>query len=199
MLNALRQKVRGESRRERREAEASGPASLPTPEELSERLDSERALVDELAALEEPLRSTVLLRYYEGLDSTEIARRQGIAPGTVRWRLKKGLAELRERLDRRHGGDGRRWALLLIPLARPAPRPGTPAGSRRERRDPGGRGVHGRTRRLDGRPHRSPGHEHDVEDRNRPRGDPGGRARPVRGGRPARHVAAVGGGAARRP
>jgi hypothetical protein len=41
----------------------------------------------------------VLLRYYEGLTSQQIAARQGVSDGTVRWRLKQALAQLRLRLD----------------------------------------------------------------------------------------------------
>jgi len=36
-----------------------------------------------------------------GPSSAEIARQQGLAPDVVRRRLQRGLAELRERLDRK--------------------------------------------------------------------------------------------------
>lgn len=55
----------------------------------------------------------------------EVARRLGIPGGTARWRLKRGLDELRERLDADSGGERERWLPLLLPLLRrgPATRP----------------------------------------------------------------------------
>ncbi len=91
----------------------------PSPEELSARLDSERLLTEELAAISEPFRSTLILHFYEGLQPTDIANRHGLPAGTVRWRLKRGLELMRERLDARHDGDRRTWGLALLPLTRP--------------------------------------------------------------------------------
>jgi len=65
----------------------------------------------------------MLLRYYEGLSAAEVARRLGVPAGTVRWRVKRALAQLRDELDRAHGGDRQRWHALLLPI----PRPQTPA------------------------------------------------------------------------
>jgi RNA polymerase sigma factor (sigma-70 family) len=127
LRNFARQGRRATGRRAERENLAPAPTALPGPEEWIERLDSQRALTEELALLDEPLRSTVLLRYFEDLEPSEIARRQGLPAGTVRWRLKRGLDELRVRLDRRFG-DRRRWALLFVPLARISTPPiGAPA------------------------------------------------------------------------
>ena len=70
-----------------------------------------------VAALDEPYRSTVLLCYGEELSPSEVARRQGIPAGTVRWRLKQGLDRLRSGMDRAHGSR-RAWAGLgpvLVP------------------------------------------------------------------------------------
>jgi RNA polymerase sigma factor (sigma-70 family) len=118
LTNLARHRARGAGRRAARERAAARDESLPGPDELAERLDSQRALTEELGALAEPFRTTVLLCYFEDLEPSEIARRQNLPAGTVRWRLKRGLDLLRERLDRRFGGR-RQWALLLVPLARP--------------------------------------------------------------------------------
>jgi hypothetical protein len=84
---------------------------------LVERLELEERLVRELRALSEPLRGTLVLRYHEGLTAAEIARREGVPEGTVRWRVKRGLDELRERMERACGGrDG--LVLALVPLGR---------------------------------------------------------------------------------
>jgi RNA polymerase sigma-70 factor (ECF subfamily) len=88
----------------------------PSSAELLARLETEARLAREVAALDEPFRRTVLLRYHEGLSAAEIARRDGVPAGTVRWRLKRGLDALRARLDRDYG-DRRSWAVVLASLA----------------------------------------------------------------------------------
>ena len=126
--NLARQRRRGDARRERREeAVAARGAELPTPDELAARLELQRGLADLVAELAEPFRATLLLRYYEGLSGADIARREGVPAGTVRWRLSRALELLRERLDDRHEGDRRAWALALVPLAR---HPLPPTGAR---------------------------------------------------------------------
>lgn len=120
--NLARERVRGESRRRRREdVHAEQRESLPSPVELASRLELQRALADAVTALDEPYRSTVLLRFYEGLPAAEIARRSDVPAGTVRWRLKRGLDQLRDVLDQTHDGDRRAWVLALLPLAATAP------------------------------------------------------------------------------
>ena len=66
--------------------------------------------------LPEPLRTTVLLRYFEERSSSEIARRMGVPAGTVRWRLKKAIERLRADLDQRFAGNRRTWAIALAPF-----------------------------------------------------------------------------------
>lgn len=128
--NLARFSLRTGSRRARRERDAASPEALPGGAELVERLETQRRLAALVAELEEPVRSVVLLRFYEGLDSSEIARRRGEPAGTVRWRLKQGLDELRARLDAASGGDRGKWMSALAPLAVPltAPR-GAPHGT----------------------------------------------------------------------
>lgn len=119
--------------------------SLESPEALSsagsddlldftERLETQRILVEELQALAEPARRVIMLRYFGGLDAAEIARRTGEPHGTVRWRLHDALAELRTRLDRRHGGAREGWMRALTfgspPLVLP-PAPHAPHAARR--------------------------------------------------------------------
>jgi RNA polymerase sigma factor (sigma-70 family) len=101
-----------------REAVARAPAAPEAPDAFAERLEAEQRLTLALAGLAEPFRSTLMLRYYEDLEPSEIAARLRLPGGTVRWRLMRGLALLRERLDESHGGDRRAWSLALVPLAR---------------------------------------------------------------------------------
>ncbi len=103
--------------RGRTETGALGPeGEAPSTDELLERVELEARLAREVARLAEPFRRTVLLRYHEGLSAAAIARRDGVPAGTVRWRLKRGLDELRGRLDREFG-DRKSWAALLEALA----------------------------------------------------------------------------------
>ena len=71
----------------------------PSPEEVVAGLELQRLLASLMVGLGEPYRQVIYLRFFEDLDSSAIAGRVGIPAGTVRWRLKMGLAELRARLD----------------------------------------------------------------------------------------------------
>lgn len=93
---------------------AGGPLGA-SGDELAERLDAQRALLEELRALAEPYRETLILHYHSGLPLVEIARRLGVPAGTVRWRLHEGLAALRARLDRRSGSRAN-WCLAFAAL-----------------------------------------------------------------------------------
>ena len=88
-------------------------AALPSPEELLTFHEAQRLVAEAVAKLEEPYRSTVLLCYAQDIELSEIARRQGIPGGTVRWRLKHGLDQVRAELDARYGQDRQNWRALL--------------------------------------------------------------------------------------
>jgi len=122
LRNLARGLRRSRGRSRDREERAASAETLPSTAELIERLDAEQRLARELADLREPFRTTLLLRFHEGLAAEEIARRQGLPAGTVRWRVKRGLEELRARLERALGGS-EAFALALAPVARV----GTPA------------------------------------------------------------------------
>src|SRR4029453_11112538 len=97
---------RGAPRRRARDTAAAelSDREAPSSDELLARLQLQRLIADLLAALDEPDRSIVLLRYFEDRTSIEIARQLSIPSGTVRWRLKETLERLRSQLDERHGG-----------------------------------------------------------------------------------------------
>ncbi|MCE9595617.1 MAG: sigma-70 family RNA polymerase sigma factor [Planctomycetes bacterium] len=107
---------REHSRREAREHSASRPESVTAADELVERAAIQRRLVGAVLELDEPYRSTVLLRFFEGLPQREIARRMNTTTATVNSRLTRALERLRERLSR-HGG-ATTWIQLLVPLLR---------------------------------------------------------------------------------
>jgi RNA polymerase sigma-70 factor (ECF subfamily) len=91
------------------------PAAAESAEDQLARWELFKDLVALVEALDEPFRQTVQGRYFDGLSSADIARRDGIPEATVRGRLKTGLDRLRAQLDERHEGRSR-WVALLIPL-----------------------------------------------------------------------------------
>ncbi|MBL8694930.1 MAG: sigma-70 family RNA polymerase sigma factor [Planctomycetes bacterium] len=110
------QDARSARARAAREARPRGTAPTPTPEELSERLEAQRMVIEAVQSLEEPYRSTLLLAYWEGLTSAEIGQRTGVPAGTVRWRIHEAQSMLRGKLDARFGGDRAAWCAALAPL-----------------------------------------------------------------------------------
>jgi len=122
LRNLWRDRARGAARRAASEAAAARSEALPSSAEIVAELEVAEALAREVAALDEPLRQVVHLRYFEELAPDEIAVRCGLPRETVRTRLRRGLARLRERMDRAHGGERSAWALALAPLVRAAER-----------------------------------------------------------------------------
>lgn len=105
---------RGAGRRADRESRAVTAAEPEaSTDEVVARGEELRRLADLVLELDEPFRSTLLLRFQEELSPNEIARRLGVPADTVRWRLRSGLERLRERLERR---DGAEWRAALLPL-----------------------------------------------------------------------------------
>ncbi len=118
LRNFARERVRSGARRTAREAVHSAPdAELPEASELAARVELQQLVVRLVLELDEPLRRTVLLRYFEGLEPAQIAASTGAPDGTVRWRLKRALDDVRERLDERHGGNRDAWTSALLPFA----------------------------------------------------------------------------------
>ena len=127
--NTVRMRVRGDGRRADRETLVAQDSTeeLPSASDLAERVETQRRPAARVLELEEPYQETVLLRYYEGLSSAEIARRTGVPAGTVRWRLSEGLARLRGGLDEDFDGERAAWVGLLLPLTERAALPATSA------------------------------------------------------------------------
>jgi RNA polymerase sigma factor (sigma-70 family) len=113
--NRARSARRWHSRAEK--VRAIDDRALPSAEELATTHEAQRLVAEMVAGLVEPFRSTLLLCYGEGLAPSEIARRQGVPAGTVRWRLKRGLDDIRAGLDTRYGHDRKAWTAALGPLA----------------------------------------------------------------------------------
>lgn len=81
------------------------PEDLPSPDPRETGETEARAILEAIRALPEAYRETLVLRLVEGMAGPEIAARTGLTPGSVRVNLHRGMARLRERLDRRksHG------------------------------------------------------------------------------------------------
>lgn len=120
LRNLVRERARGNQRRTRREQAAEIPQTMESVEDLAQRAEAQRLLVEFVLELAPHYRDVVLLSYFEGLSSVEIAERLGIPDVTVRSRLKRGLDQLRERFDRKYG-DRKAWIVMLMPLGK---RPG---------------------------------------------------------------------------
>jgi RNA polymerase sigma-70 factor (ECF subfamily) len=127
--NLARNARRAAGARGAHEQRAEREHDWPTPDVIAEEVEAQRLLAETVAQLAEPARTIVVLRWFRGLDSAEIARELGVPAGTVRWKLKQALDELRGDLDRR-GGGREAWVAMLGPLARveaPPPAPGVTA------------------------------------------------------------------------
>ena len=121
LTNTLRETGRRAGMRMGKEAGAARPERIdPGPDGL-ERLELQRGVIDAVEALDEPYRTTLVLRFFDGLSARSIASRTGVPRKTVYTRIERGLARLREQLDRRFDGGRRSWlgAFLALPPPRP--------------------------------------------------------------------------------
>jgi RNA polymerase sigma factor (sigma-70 family) len=124
IANLTHARQRSESARSARQELVARRESVASTADVVERAEIGKKLAECVLALDEPYRSTVLSRYFDGLSAEEIAARERVSSSTVRTRLARGLAMLRERLERR---DGRSWMSAMALLARA--RPGAAAAS----------------------------------------------------------------------
>ena len=115
---------RSAGRRAGHEAEAAVPErEEENPAFPLERLETQQQLLRAVRELDEPYRTVVLLRWFEGLEPAEIARRTGVPVRTVHTRTTRALTALREKLGRRAGADRDEWMLAWLPLLPASPGP----------------------------------------------------------------------------
>lgn len=107
--------MRSEARRVNRESTARPPDAQGLPESMLIRGELRARLAQEVLRLDEPYRSTVLLRFFEGLEPSEIARIQGAPVETVRTRQRRALQQLRARLAGPEGDLRSVLAPILAP------------------------------------------------------------------------------------
>lgn len=109
---------RSGARRAAREAAVAATGDPRGADALLAEARLHQALVTAVLALDEPYRHTILARFVEGLAAVDLARRDGVPAGTVRWRQAEGLRRLRVALDAH--APRRTWAAIAVgALARP--------------------------------------------------------------------------------
>ena len=89
----------------------------PDTAEIVEQLESFQQLSQLLRGLREDYQRVVFMRYFDDLSPRQIAARLGIPTKTVKTRLHRALAELRQRLERKYGPGTHGWGAALLPLA----------------------------------------------------------------------------------
>jgi RNA polymerase sigma-70 factor (ECF subfamily) len=107
--NLLRRQARGEERRLRAYARSGVDPVVEELDGVGARLDAERSgprVASALASLSSGEREVVLLYAWAELSYDEIAVALGVRPGTVRSRLSRARARLRDALEGEDGTDG---------------------------------------------------------------------------------------------
>jgi RNA polymerase sigma-70 factor, ECF subfamily len=92
LLQIARHRAVDAARRPRPTEAAHEPGADPVPTAEA------RQALDAIRGLPEAYRETLIMRLVEGLTGPEIAARTGLAPGSVRVNLHRGMMMLRERL-----------------------------------------------------------------------------------------------------
>ncbi len=120
LRNLARKEHRSAERRRRREATVARECHAAPAAEVVQHAETLQQVVAAAMELDEPYRTTILLRYLEDRSVDEVAAAMQVPASTVRVRTKRAVERLRESL-RRSLGDG--YALLLLSLAAPQPVP----------------------------------------------------------------------------
>lgn len=125
--NAARKLGREHSRRRRRDAALPPPGSARSAAELAGEAEAHALVAAAVAALDEPYREAILLRYFEGLDVGLSAARAGVPLETMRARLRRARVRLRAALGDGGPSDDRAMS-AIAPLIGPVDEPGFARG-----------------------------------------------------------------------
>lgn len=113
--------LRSETRRSRHEREAAriyatSKNRATSPAEQYDRKIIRSQLMKAVMDLKAPYRQAIMLRYFDNLPPREIADFLDMPVERVKAHLKRGLAQLRAKLDQTYKGDRKRWVLALLPF-----------------------------------------------------------------------------------
>ena len=107
--NQARNRRRSEGRRLELAARAEGTRpsgdAAPSPEGTALEAETRSELLDALDQLREQERLALMYRYFFDLSEAEIAIAMGCRRGTVKSRLSRGLAHLREHMEQQPGRE----------------------------------------------------------------------------------------------
>ena len=119
LAGIVRNKARRSHRRERRlrerHAHVARGEALPSTVDMAARLEAQRTIAAAVEALDEPGRSALVYRYFDGRKPARIARELRLPVRTVESRLRRAKESLRAALDQQFGERGR-WQAALLPL-----------------------------------------------------------------------------------
>jgi RNA polymerase sigma-70 factor (ECF subfamily) len=107
-------RLRGDRRRARRERAAARPEAHGDVPEAVARLEAQQRVVEAVLALEPHYREVVLERFFYERSLPDVAARLGVPVATARTRLRRALATLKARLERRLGPAALVAALTLL-------------------------------------------------------------------------------------
>ncbi len=111
-----REDRQSEDRRQWRERAVAQDEAQPSTSDVVARSGLQQRVVAAVMELAEPERTTVLLRYMDGLSCQAIAQQRGETHGAVRKRLSRALGRLRKRLEQELGEGEEGWVRALAPL-----------------------------------------------------------------------------------
>ncbi len=103
--NLARRFGTSERRRAARERIAAVPERVPATDEIVARAALQVEVATAVLQLDEPYRSPLLLRYFDGLPPRAIAQRLAIPVATVHTRLARAVEKLRERILTSRGAE----------------------------------------------------------------------------------------------
>ena len=106
---------RSDEHRSQRERAAARREPLPSVAEMKSHEETRARVASAVFSLEEPYRTVILYRYFRGIGPAEIAEHLGVSVAAVESRLRRGLDQLRARLDRDYG-DRAGWVTALLPF-----------------------------------------------------------------------------------
>ncbi|HTF89055.1 MAG TPA: sigma-70 family RNA polymerase sigma factor [Planctomycetota bacterium] len=108
--------LRRATRREAREIAVARAEAQPSCVGVLARAEIMLRVAEAVVSLPEPYCATLLARYYEDLTPSAIAARERVPLSTVKSRITRGHALLRERLDRDLNGERGHWEADLAAL-----------------------------------------------------------------------------------